>query len=104
MGTVGAQFLGFILAMLAVIGTFKVQAAISLVIPLLVLGVPVFDGLYVIGRRLVTRKKATEADRTHIHHRLRDRGMSVRAAVWAIYGLTAACCVIALMLAWKWAR
>ncbi|MBC8104329.1 MAG: undecaprenyl/decaprenyl-phosphate alpha-N-acetylglucosaminyl 1-phosphate transferase [Cytophagales bacterium] len=104
MGTVGAQFLGFVLASLAVVGAFKIPAAISIVIPLLVLGVPVFDGLYVVGRRMVLRQKATVADRTHIHHRLRDRGMSVKQAVWAIYGLTATCCVAALALAWMWAR
>jgi UDP-GlcNAc:undecaprenyl-phosphate GlcNAc-1-phosphate transferase len=104
MGTVGAQFLGFVLASLAIVGAFKVPAAISIVIPLLVLGVPVFDGLYVIGRRIVKRKSATAADRTHIHHRLRDNGMTVRQAVWTIYALTAACCVVALALALVWAR
>jgi len=104
MGTVGSQFLGFILASLAVVGAFKIPATISIIIPLLVLGVPVFDGLYVVGRRLAKRQKATVADRTHIHHRLRDRGLSVKQAVWAIYGLTATCCVVALVLALMWAH
>jgi UDP-GlcNAc:undecaprenyl-phosphate GlcNAc-1-phosphate transferase len=104
MGTVGAQFLGFVLASLAIVGASKIPAAISIVIPLLVLGVPVFDGLYVVGRRMILRQKATVADRTHIHHRLRDRGMSVKQAVWAIYSLTALCCLIALSLALVWAR
>lgn len=104
MGTVGAQFLGFVLASLAIVGASKIPAAISIVIPLLVLGVPVFDGLYVVGRRVVLRQKATVADRTHIHHRLRDRGMSVKQAVWAIYGLTTFCCFVALALAWTWSR
>ncbi len=104
MGTVGAQFLGFVLASLAIVGASKIPAAISIVIPLLVLGVPVFDGLYVVGRRVLLRQKATVADRTHIHHRLRDRGMSVKQAVWAIYSLTALCCLIALALVLMWAR
>ena len=100
MGTIGAQFLGFVLAMLAIVGTVKFPAAISLVVPLLVLGVPVFDGLYVVGRRLVTGKGPTVADRTHIHHRFTDRGLSVKQAVWAIYGLTAGGCALALLVAW----
>lgn len=104
MGTVGAQFLGFVLAMLAIVGAFKIPATISLIVPLLVLGVPVFDGLYVIGRRIYLRQAPQVADRTHIHHRFRDRGLSVRAAVWSIYGLTATGCIVALILAWKWAR
>lgn len=101
MGTPGSQFLGFVLAMLAVVGTLKIPAAISLVIPLLVLGVPVFDGLYVAARRIYQKKSPTVADKTHIHHRLRARGLSVRQAVWAIYGLTAATCLLALFLALK---
>jgi UDP-GlcNAc:undecaprenyl-phosphate GlcNAc-1-phosphate transferase len=104
MGTVGAQFLGFVLAMLAIVGAFKIPAAISLLVPLLVLGVPVIDGLYVIARRLYLRQAPQVADRTHIHHRFRDRGLSVTASVWSIYGLTAVGCVAALLLAWKWAR
>lgn len=104
MGTVGAQFLGFVLAMLAIVGTVKLPTAVALAVPLLVLGVPVFDGLYVVGRRLVQGKGPTVADKTHIHHRFRDRGLSVKKAVWAIYGLTAGGCALALLLAWFGAR
>jgi UDP-GlcNAc:undecaprenyl-phosphate GlcNAc-1-phosphate transferase len=103
MGTPGSQFLGFVLAMLSVVGAMKVPAAISLVIPLLVLGVPVFDGLYVAARRIYLKKSPTVADKTHIHHRLRDRGLSVRQAVWVIYALTTITCMLALLLAWKMA-
>lgn len=101
MGTIGAQFLGFVLAALSVVGAFKIPAAISVVIPLLVLGVPVFDGLFVIGRRVWRRQAPQVADRTHIHHRLRNRGLSVRQTVWTVYALTASCCLAALLLAWK---
>jgi UDP-GlcNAc:undecaprenyl-phosphate GlcNAc-1-phosphate transferase len=100
MGSVGSYFLGYLLAMLAVVGALKVPAAIAVVLPLIVLGVPVFDGLYVIGRRVVRGQRPTEADKTHIHHRLQERGLSVRQAVWAIYGLTAGTCLIALALVW----
>ena len=91
--------------MLAVVGTFKVQAAISIVVPPLVLGVyRLLDGVYVAARRVMQGKNPTQADKTHIHHRLRDLGLSVRGAVWAIYGLTASCCVLALLLTWMLAR
>ncbi len=101
MGTPGSQFLGFVLAMLAVVGTVKIPAALSLFIPILVLGVPVFDGLYVAARRIYRRQSPTVADKTHIHHRLRARGLSVPQAVWVIYGLTAGTCLLALFLAWR---
>lgn len=104
MGTVGSQFLGFMLAALSIVGAFKLPAAISVVVPLLVLGVPVFDGLYVIGRRISRGQKPQIADKTHIHHRLLDLGLNAKQAVWAVYGLTAGSCLIALLLAWNWAR
>ncbi len=103
MGTVGSYFLGFMLSMLAVVGAFKVPVAAAVFLPLIVLGVPVFDGIYVMGRRKAQGKKLTEADNTHIHHRLTERGLTVKQAVWAIYGLTFATCLIALLLVW-WGR
>ena len=102
MGTVGSQSLGFVLAMLAVVGAFKIPAALSLIVPLLILGVPVFDGLYVVARRIYLKQKPTVADKTHIHHRLTGRGLSVQQAVWSIYGLTALGCGLALLVALKW--
>jgi UDP-GlcNAc:undecaprenyl-phosphate/decaprenyl-phosphate GlcNAc-1-phosphate transferase len=104
MGTVGSYFLGFLLAMLAVTGAFKIPAAISVVVPILVMGVPIFDAVYVVGRRVAEKRAPTSADKTHIHHRLTQSGLSVRRAVWAIYGLTAGACVVALLIAWRWGR
>lgn len=100
MGTIGSYFLGFMLAMLAVVGAFKVPAAAAVFLPEIVLGVPVFDALYVVGRRAAQGKKLTQADKSHIHHRLTERGLSVKQAVWAIYGLTVTTCALALLLVW----
>ena len=100
MGTVGSYFLGFMLSMLAVVGALKVPAAAAIFLPLIVLGVPVFDGLYVIQKRVVQGKKPTEPDNTHLHHRLTERGLSVKQAVWIVYGLTFVTCLIALLLVW----
>ena len=104
MGSVGSYVLGYVLSMLAVVGTLKVPAAVSVFLPLMVLGVPVFDGLYVTSRRLARGQRPTAADKTHIHHRLTQRGLSVRQAVWTIYGLTAGACLCALALAWAGSR
>ena len=105
MGTIGGQFLGFVLAALSIVGGFKIPAAVSVLIPLLVLGVPVFDGLFVIAKRLYLRQAPQKADRTsHINHRFLNRGMSVQKTVWAVYGLTASFCVLALLLFWTFAR
>ena len=99
MGTVGAQFLGLALAAIAIVGTIKIAAITSVALPLLVLGVPIFDGLWVICKRIVTRTPAYMPDKTsHIHHRLLNRGYSQKKAVLVIYSLTAGLCLIAIAL------
>ena len=99
MGTVGAQFLGFVLASLSIIGTIKIAAAVSIALPLIVLGVPIFDGIRVVTQRTINRTPAYLPDKTsHIHHLLINKGLSQRRAVWVIYGLTACFCALALVL------
>lgn len=98
MSTVGAQFLGFMLAAISIMGTFKVAAAVSVLVPVLVLGVPIFDYAVVVMKRLASRAPLTVADRRHLHHRLLDRGLSHQQAVWVIYGCTIALCAAALIL------
>ena len=100
MGDTGAMFLGYMLACIAVIGPFKSATAIALFVPLLVLGVPIFDTVTGIIRRLLAGKSPLAADRGHIHHRLIDRGLSVRQAVLIIYLLTGVLCVVALKV-WR---
>jgi UDP-GlcNAc:undecaprenyl-phosphate GlcNAc-1-phosphate transferase len=79
-------------------GTFKVAAAVSVLLPILVLGVPIFDFGIVLVRRLLNRAPLTLGDRRHIHHRLLDRGLTHRQAVWVIYGCTLVLCVAAVVL------
>ncbi len=70
MGDSGAMFLGFTLAVLSVIGGAKVAAA------LLVLGIPLLDGAYMIVYRLYRGRSPLSSDRGHLHHRLFDIGFS----------------------------
>ncbi len=98
MSTIGAQFLGLTLAALSILGTFKIAAAISVLVPVLVLGVPIFDYGVVLIKRLANRAPLTVADRRHLHHRLLDRGLSHKQAVWVIYGCTAVLCAAALLI------
>ncbi|MCS6829741.1 MAG: MraY family glycosyltransferase [Armatimonadota bacterium] len=86
MGTVGAQFIGFVLATLAIVGTFKVAATISVLVPLLVLGVPFFDAFFVVSRRVLARQPLHKADMRHFHHWLVGRLGHRRAVVviWCI--------------------
>lgn len=100
MGTVGAQFLGFTLAAISIIGTFKIAATVSVALPVLVLGVPIFDGIRVVTQRTIARTPAYLPDKTsHIHHILLKKfNGSQSRAVWMIYGLTACLCAVAFLL------
>ena len=85
MGDTGSTFLGFTLGVISVSGTLKAYTAISIVIPLLILGVPLFDTTFAILRRLCSGKSIMEADRGHIHHKLMDMGFSQRQVVLLMY-------------------
>lgn len=85
MGDSGAMFLGFTLASISLMGVMKSVAAITLVVPLLIVGVPIFDTLSAIIRRARHGQPIQAADRGHIHHRLLDRGFNQRQTVLIIY-------------------
>jgi UDP-GlcNAc:undecaprenyl-phosphate GlcNAc-1-phosphate transferase len=85
MGDGGSLFIGFVLASAAVMGTEKVAVGISLLVPLIVLALPIFDTARVIVRRITTRSPLFDADRSHVHHRLLDIGLSQRQVVNLIY-------------------
>jgi UDP-GlcNAc:undecaprenyl-phosphate GlcNAc-1-phosphate transferase len=91
-GTSGVQFVGYTLAVLSVLGTAKVAVA------LLVLGVPIIDTFWIIVRRVSQGRSPFTPDRTHIHHRLLDLGLSHRQTVLAIYGICIALAILALIL------
>ncbi|RJQ54561.1 MAG: undecaprenyl/decaprenyl-phosphate alpha-N-acetylglucosaminyl 1-phosphate transferase [Actinobacteria bacterium] len=93
MGDSGSMFLGFMLGAIAIQGVMKSIAAIALLVPILIMGVPIFDTAFAIARRMKNRQPITGADRGHIHHRLLHKGFSHRLTVIVIYiwsGLLAA--------------
>lgn len=85
MGDSGSMLLGFTLATISLLGVMKTTAAIALAVPLLILGVPIFDTASAIVRRLLHKRPIQEADRGHIHHRLLGRGFDQRQTVLIIY-------------------
>ncbi|MDP2299550.1 MAG: MraY family glycosyltransferase [Coriobacteriia bacterium] len=85
MGDSGALFLGFALACISLLGVMKSVAAITLVVPLLIIGVPVFDTFSAIVRRRRHGRPIQEADKGHIHHRLLGRGFNQKQTVLIIY-------------------
>lgn len=96
MGTVGAQFMGFLIAGAAVVGAIKVAAIVMLVV--LALGVPLGDAFFAVARRAANGKAVYLPDRGHIHHRLLDAGLTQSQAIMVIYALTAVLSTAALVI------
>ena len=100
-GDVGAQFLGYALAVIAIFGVAKTVTLFVLIAPILILGLPIFDTAFAIIRRLVKGKsiKAVfQADRGHLHHRLMDKGFTQKQSVTILYGLSATLGMSAIIL------
>lgn len=100
MGTVGAQFMGFVIAGSSIVGAFKVAALVAIAVPMLVFALPVVDAAFVVIRRAMSGRSVTEADKSHVHHRLLERGLSHAQTIWVIYGLTAAFSAVGLVIFW----
>lgn len=81
MGDAGATLLGFILSVIALDGAFKQATILSLFIPILALGVPIFDNLFVVFRRFMNGKPIYKADATQVHYRLLSAGLNPKQIV-----------------------
>ncbi len=85
LGDTGSLFIGFTLAVISLYGSFKATTATVLFLPIIVLGVPIFDTLFAIVRRARRRVSPFHADREHIHHRLVRVGLHHRNVVLVLY-------------------
>ncbi|MCQ2551565.1 MAG: undecaprenyl/decaprenyl-phosphate alpha-N-acetylglucosaminyl 1-phosphate transferase [Clostridia bacterium] len=88
MGDGGSLFLGFTIAGLSILGPVKGATIIAVIVPLLVMGLPIFDTAFAIFRRIVNRRPIMEADKGHLHHRLMDIGLGQRRTVLMLYGIS----------------
>lgn len=99
MGDTGSTFLGFMLATLSIQGVFKSYAVISFAVPLLILGLPLFDALFAMSRRILRGQSPMTADRGHLHHRLVDMGFSQKQTVFILYAISGVLGITAVLLA-----
>jgi UDP-GlcNAc:undecaprenyl-phosphate GlcNAc-1-phosphate transferase len=93
--------LGYSLAVISILGVAKTYTAIVIVAPLIVLGLPIFDTLFAIVRRIAKGKsiKAILApDKGHLHHRLMAKGYNQKQAVMILYGISATLGMFAIIL------
>ncbi len=84
MGDSGSLFLGFMISVISLIG-FKVATLTSLIIPLVVLAIPIFDTALAIFRRLLKGESIGTPDKEHFHHQLLKLKFSTRTSIIIIY-------------------
>jgi len=98
MGDSGANLLGYLLGVAAVVGSLKTNVVVALVIPLVILAVPFLDTGFVVAKRLKYRRKPWSADANHFHHRMARIGFSQRETVAYLYGWTLLLAGVAIAL------
>ncbi|MBV7272345.1 MraY family glycosyltransferase [Clostridium thailandense] len=89
MGDTGAQLLGFLLSAISIKGAIKSATAFAIAVPILALGIPIYDTLFAMIRRKINGKPIMQADKGHLHHRLLDMGLTQRQAVIIMYLISA---------------
>jgi UDP-GlcNAc:undecaprenyl-phosphate GlcNAc-1-phosphate transferase len=98
MGDAGANLLGYLLGVVAVVGTLKTNAVVALLVPFVILAVPVLDTAFVVAKRLKYGRKPWSADANHFHHRMARIGFSQRKTVAYLYTWSALLALLAVAL------
>ncbi|MBQ6808189.1 MAG: undecaprenyl/decaprenyl-phosphate alpha-N-acetylglucosaminyl 1-phosphate transferase [Firmicutes bacterium] len=99
MGDCGALFLGFVLGALSLMGLSKGATVVSVFIPFIILGIPIFDTFCAIFRRMYLKKPIFAADKMHLHQTLLSMGLSHRQTVLTIYAISLVMGISAVLMA-----
>ncbi|WLR44321.1 MraY family glycosyltransferase [Bacillus carboniphilus] len=87
MGDTGSLFLGYCISILSLHGLYKSVTLFSLVIPIIILAIPIFDTFFAIIRRILNKQKISDPDKSHLHHCLLQLGFTHRQTVLIIYAI-----------------
>ena len=98
MGDSGSLFIGFVIAGASVMCVSKSTALVGLALPVLCLGIPILGTLFSMLRRFLERRSMFSPDKSHLHHRLLEMGLTQRKAVTVIYGTTLAAVGLGLLM------
>ena len=96
MGDAGAMFLGYMLSVISVFGVYKAPSVISVLVPFVICGFPIFDTSFAFTRRIIAGHSPFHADRGHSHHKLIDRGFSQKQSTVILYAVSLILGIIAI--------
>lgn len=85
MGDTGSMFLGFILAGMSIQGTVKYATTIILIVPLLIIGLPLYDTIVTMLRRFMQGNAIMSPDKQHFHHRMLELGLNQKQVAFISY-------------------
>lgn len=94
MGDTGSLFLGYMFAVMSVKGVMKGFTTVSFVLPIVILGLPIFDTAFAIVRRKLKGQPIMQADKGHVHHRFLRIGYTQKQTVLTMYLI---CCGLGLI-------
>ncbi|GMA62417.1 undecaprenyl-phosphate alpha-N-acetylglucosaminyl 1-phosphate transferase [Alicyclobacillus fastidiosus] len=98
MGDAGSTVLGYLLAAIASVGAFKSATVISIGVPVLALGVPIFDAVRVVLMRAKAGKPVYKPDKSHVHHHLLRAGLSQVQTVTVVYLISACFSLVSMIV------
>jgi len=100
-GDTGSNFLGYTLGVVSIIGVAKTYTALVVVLPIIILGLPIFDTIFAIIRRIIKNKSLRgimKPDAGHLHHKLLRHGFSQKESVLILYCVSASLGMFAIIL------
>ena len=98
LGDGGSYLLGYMIAGLSIMGSVKSPVGALMLLPLLALGIPLFDTVLSPLRRFISGRKVFSPDKDHVHHRLLRLGFTTRKSVLIIYAITLLLCSVAVIM------
>ena len=97
MGDAGSQFLGFMFAIISLLG-FKNITFKSFLIPLIILAIPIFDTIFAILRRVLKGESIGTPDKEHFHHQLLKLKFSTKTSILLIYAIDIAFSAVTIFI------
>lgn len=98
MGDAGSMFIGYILAVLSLKNQSKGHTIVSLLVPIIAMGLPILDTTLAFLRRFLRNQSIFSADKQHIHHILLSKGLNQKKAVFILYGVSVVFTLLAMLL------
>ena len=97
LGDSGSLLIGLIIGIIGVQGSLKPGAPVSLLFPILAMGLPITDTAMAIFRRWVRNLPLSSADRRHVHHLLIGLGLNPRQAAVFLYCFSSGLCGVVMI-------